>query len=613
MAQTKKAKTFFKPDEQDESSRNFKGPGEWKSLLFLIANSKGLRWKIFVSLLTLLASSWLVIASAKALGELVEYGLLAQNKDLSYHYAIKIILFETGALAFLWLGRRSLAIVASQIILKLRGRLFDHLQILPMQFFDRTPMGRTITRVSHDVEGIEEFFIYAMGKVFVASFTGLIAMTVMISHNAKIGILLSLGVLPGILFIAFTVKRVTQVNRKMSRSSSAVTAQLSEYISGMEVIRSHSLEEWSLGGYQDIVQQQLGIHLEANNYFSWTRPLVTFLLMLPLIGILWFGGVGVMEGTFTVGAYVAFLRYCERFINPLIEISREIHVIQQALTNSERVVTFLQHETEKEIFKSNFSDEKIALNHLTGHIEVNNLTMRYPTSKEEVLSQVTFSVKPGEKIGIVGKTGSGKTTVLALLSRLYDYQQGEIKVDGHDLKSVDLKKLRELIGVVSQDAVLFAGSVRDNLCLDRQYSEDELLAMAKKTGLLNVLQRGGRNLDTHLLEGGSNLSAGEKQLLVVTRVLLLDPAIMVIDEATANVDSYHEEVLHRALFDLMKYKTCLIVAHRLSTLHECDRLLVFAQGKLMEMGNHDELMQKQGLFYDLKKSSIKNAVENVQG
>jgi ATP-binding cassette subfamily B multidrug efflux pump len=609
----KKAKTFFRPDEQDESSKSFKGPGEWKSLLFLFANSEGLRFKIVLALLTLLASSTLVIFSARTLGELVEYGLLPRDPGVAWNLAVRIVVLEGCAILLLWLGRRQLAKVSSLIILKLRAKLFDHLQILPMQFFDRTPQGRIITRVSHDVEGIEEFFIYAMGKVFVASFTGLIAMGVMIAHDPKIGLLISLGVLPGILFMIMTVKTVTRVNRRMSRSSSAVTAQLSEYISGIDVIRSHALEEWSMGGHQDVVEQQLGIHLEANNYFSWTRPLITFLLMLPLIGILWFGGMGVMAGTFTVGAYVAFLRYCERFLNPLIEISREIHVIQQALTNSERVVTFLQHETEREIFAKNFSSDRIELSHLRGQLAFEKVTMRYPTSKDNVLSDVSFTVAPGEKIGVVGRTGSGKTTILALLSRLYDYQEGQILIDGHELVKLDLHKLRQLVGVVSQDAIVFAGSVRENLCLERKFDDEVLIAMARKTGLMNVLARGGRSLDTALLEGGANLSAGEKQLLVVTRVLLLDPAIMVIDEATANVDAYHEDILHKAIFESMKNKTCLIVAHRLSTLQECDRLLVFSQGRLMEEGNHQELMKKQGLFYNLKASAGQSSLDGAPG
>lgn len=597
-----KKKSFLLADEQSEEAIKKFSLSDIASFKKILSYARDYKWGLIFGLGLLLVSSLLSLGSARMMGVLVEKGLLPKDVSVATQFALTVILFEFLSLATMWLGRRLLSINSSMTVLSIRKAIFDHLQVLPIGFYDRQPQGRIVTRVTHDVEGIEEFFTATMGRVLNSVFMAFMAMIAMLMTDFKLGAILVVSVLPAIVFVYQTRNYVRKVNRKLSRTNSALNAKLSEFLNGMEVIRTYGLETWSKDQYDDFVDEYRTSHLKANTLYGWTRPLVAFLCSAPLIGLVWFGGREVLAGTMSVGLFVTFIRYCERFFNPIMTIAREIHVIQQAFTSTERVASFLSHAEEDTVLGE---DGKLAPHKVEGNLEFKDVWMAYDVieGKENwVLKGLDFQIKSGEKIGLVGTTGCGKTTTVSLLSRLYEYQKGDILLDGHSLRNFQRAFLRKQIGFVSQDAIIFRGSLRENLCVESNIPDDQILYACEVTGMARVMHMGGWTLESEIFEGGANLSVGERQLLSLTRVLINNPSILILDEATANIDPWFEKIIHQAVDRVMEGRTCLMIAHRLSTLEHCDRILVFEKGRLVEQGSKSELEELKGHFYQLHQA-----------
>ena len=586
---------YLMADDQDETLVGSRAMADTKSLSILYSYAKPFRMQILFALSLIFISSIFAIYSSKLMGDLLEKGLLSRDVNKSILYATSIVLLEIGSIFFIWSGRKRLAVSASKVIFNVRKNLFSKLQDLPMQYYDRQPQGRIVTRVTHDVEGIEEFFTSSLGNLISASMMTLLAVGAMIISNQKLGIIMTLSIIPSVILIFKTKDFLRNSNRRVSKFSSAINAKLSEYLNGMETIRSYGLEKWSMSNYSRTCDDYLFAQLKGNLLFSWSMPLVSFCATIPLIGLVWYGGNGVLTGVYSVGLFVSFVRYYERFFNPMMLLSREIHVVQQAFTSTERVMSFLNEADEDSILKNN---GKIMTGHLNGDIKFEKVFMQYGEG-DWVLKDLNFHIKAGEKIGLVGKTGCGKSSTVALLSRLYEFQQGDILIDDIPIRNFDRHNLRDNIGFVSQDAIIFKGSLRENLSCDNTQSDEYLIDAAMTTGLVKALSKEGFNLDMTILEAGSNLSVGQKQLISLTRVLLKNPSILILDEATANIDPYYEEIIHEAVMKMMDKRTCLMIAHRLETLKQCDRILVFNNGALVEEGGLVELMTRGNYFYKL--------------
>jgi ABC-type multidrug transport system fused ATPase/permease subunit len=325
-------------------------------------------------------------------------------------------------------------------------------------------------------------------------------------------------------------------------------------------------------------------------------PMVSLCASIPLIGLVWFGGVQILKGTLSLGLFISFIRYYERFFNPLMLLSREIHVVQQAFTNTERVMSFLNEDDEEVALENN---GKMMPSHFIGDIKFDHVFMTYNNDSNWTLNDLNFHIRPGEKIGLVGKTGCGKSSTVSLLSRLYEFQKGQIYIDDIPIRNFDRHNLRSQIGFVSQDAIIFKGTLRENLSSDQHLSDQDLIDASQNTGLVRALSREGFNLDMEIFEGGSNLSVGERQLISLTRVLINNPSLLILDEATANIDPFCEKIIHLAVMNAMKDRTCLIIAHRLETLKECNRIFVFSNGKIIESGTLDELHNLGEHFFKL--------------
>lgn len=602
MSDEKKKKSFLSADEQDDSVISENRISDFAAFVSLFEYAKGFYKPLTIGLAFVLTSSVVGIIGARLVGFLVDDGLKAGNMNAAIKFAALTLGFELFSIMVVWQGRKLISYATSHTIFNVRAKLFQHLQLLPLGFYDRQPQGRIVTRITHDVEGVEQFFSNSLGRLVQSALTATMAMIAMVVTYPKLGVILIGSMVPAVLFIYFTRELVRTTNRRMSSKSSACNAKLSEFINGLEVIRAFGMEKWANSRYEDAVGEHEQSQLAANNLFAWSRPFVSFLCTLPLVGLVWFGGKAMLGGTITIGIFVAYIRYCERFFMPIMTLAREIHVIQQAFTSAERVASFLKHETEiKELGEDGpYRGEPGSLK---GDVIFKDVGMYY-NKDQWVLNDLSFHIKSGEKIGLVGTTGCGKTTTVSLLSRLYEYQAGDILLDSKSIREYERNFLREQIGFVSQDVIIFRGTLRQNLTTDEGLSDEAIIECCKNTGLFKVMTDTGINLDSEILEGGSNLSIGERQLVALTRVLVRNPSVLVLDEATANIDPGYEEIIHDAVERAMDGRTCLIIAHRLDTLKACDRILVFEKGQLIEEGSEAQLQAAKGHFYKLQNADL---------
>lgn len=592
-------KNYIQEDEQEEGQLKKHALSDFRSFIFLFSFFKEVKGTFIPGVIITLASPIFSMWGAKLLGQLVQFGLLEKNYRQALIYASAFILSEIVMVLFSYFGARMIIKGANDALLNIRKVLFHKLQTLPMTFYDRQPQGRIITRLTHDVTEVEQFFVSTFSRLISGSFAVLVAIVFMLSADLFLGAIMMVSIIPSIAFMLITRKYIRRFNRNRSRHSSKMNSMLAENIDGIGVIRLFGLENWSRDKYLQASKQLIAAGLEGTRVMAWTQPTISLLTFFPLAGLVYFGGKAVMVGTMSVATFIAFFHYSQRFINPILQLLQQIHVIQQAYTGAERIVAFLKHNDEDLVLGA----DGVNTQNLHGSVQFENVSMSYDV--ETVLDQLNFRIAAGEKIGFVGRTGCGKTTTVSLLARLYEFQQGEIRLDDIPIRQLSRTHLRQSIGFVSQDVVMFKGSMRDNLMAGNPHPDSVIIQACQSTGLHKVMEKNGISLDWEVQEGGANLSVGERQLVALTRVLLNDPAILILDEATANVDPEYEEIIHRAVDQVMKNRTCIIIAHRLETLRNVDRIFVFHQGKLVEQGSLSQLMELKGHFYQLQTHNLK--------
>lgn len=545
------------------------------------------RLRFTVALGLLLASATFTLLTGLTVGHLVERGLLARDLAACILPALVTIALEAAALITSYGGRRILATATSRVILRIRESLFHHIHRLPLSYYDRQPLGRTVTRISHDVESLETFFSGSLSRLILTSMFVALSLVAMLATDPSLGSLLVLLALPAVLIVTATRHTARDLNRQMTRTNSGINARLAEYLNGISVIRSFGLEQWSASEFRRSVSTYLESCIATNRFYSWLRPISELLCQLPLMGLLWFGGHAVLTGSLTLGIFVAFVRYCQRFSGPITELSREVQAIQEALSTCERVGTFLNARTEESELGT---DGVLPAHPLSGAIEFRNVSMGY-SADEPILFDLSFAVPAGSSVGLAGPTGSGKTSTVSLLARLYEFQSGEILLDNTPIRSFRRASLRDAIGFVSQDVIIIEGSIAENIASGRTLPRATIESAATRTGLRDVLARSGRTLDSTVLDRGSDLSEGERQLIALTRVLAAAPTILILDEATAHIDPELETIVHRAVDTVMNGRTCFIIAHRLQTLKNCDIVLVFDKGHLVEHGSPETILK----------------------
>ncbi|MEN8145109.1 MAG: ABC transporter ATP-binding protein [Gemmatimonadota bacterium] len=499
-----------------------------------------------------------------------------------------------------WIGQR--------VMLDLRRQVFSHLQKLELSFFDRNPVGRLMTRVTGDIEVLNEMFTSGVVTVFGDVFTVLFIVTAMLLLDWKLA-LVTFTVLPAVFGAAWLFRyKVRQVYRDIRVRVARINAYLQERISGMEVVQLFGQEEVAQDRFAEVNDDHLQAHLRSITYYALFFPTIEILSAVALAMILWYGGGQVLQGAVSLGVIAAFLQYARRFFRPIQDLSEKYNILQNAMASSERVFRLLDREPTiagPEEAASRPSGAR-------GRIEFEDVWFHYGLEQEQesgadeepewVIRGVSFTVEPGQRVAVVGATGAGKSTLISLLMRFYEPQRGRILLDGVDIRLLPLEELRTSMGLVLQDVYLFAGTARGNIDLDREsVSASAVLDSARRVGVDRYVDRLPDGFDQVLGERGSGLSVGERQLLSFARALAGNPGILLLDEATSSVDSEIEAQIEVALDELMRGRTSLVIAHRLSTIQNADRILVLHHGEVCESGTHAQLLARGGMYARLHK------------
>jgi ABC-type multidrug transport system fused ATPase/permease subunit len=519
---------------------------------------------------------------------------ILRNNDISG--VIRLVIFFI-IIVILGSGANYLQLYLSQyagqlFMHALRSKVFQKLQSLHLAFFDKNPVGRLVTRATNDVEAINEAFTQVFTHLLrdILLLVGIII--IMLTINVRLA-LISFTVIPVLLIITFYFRvRARAIYREVRTKLAKLNARLQENLSGIRIIKIFSRESSSIDEYDGVNKEYMTANLKHVLLISFFRPFVEIISSVGIGLVLYYGGASVITGKVSFGILVAFITYVEMFFRPIRELTESYTLLQSAMASSERIFLLLD---EPVSVRSNKGSKKVARIH--GEIDFQNVWFKY--DKEWVLKDVSFRVGAGEHIAFVGPTGSGKTSIISLISRLYDIQKGRIMLDGMDIKTIDIPSLRRQIGVVPQDVFLFAGDIRSNIRLNRSLNDEEVEKIASYINADRFIDRFPHKFNQDVAERGITFSAGERQLLSFARALAFDPKILVLDEATANIDAETEKVIQEGLEKLLRGRTAIIIAHRLSTIKNVDHIYVIHNGKIVEDGSHVSLLEQRGLYYNL--------------
>ncbi len=493
--------------------------------------------------------------------------------------------------------------IGQRAMLDLRMALFGKLQRLGVAFYDRNPVGRLMTRVTSDVEALNELFTTGVVALLGDFLTLGIIMTWMLATDWRLA-LATFAVLPPLaLFVQHFRKGMRAAYRDIRTQLARINAFLQEHLSGMRVVQLFGQEARAAAHHDEANRGHLDAHLRSIAVFAWLFPVLEVLIAVALGALLISGGVRVAGGTLTIGVLAAFLQLARRFFQPMQDLAEKLNALQGAVTSSERIFQLLD---EPETVQEPAAPQRLP-GPARGEVAFEDVWFRYPGRDEErgtrdegeegwVLKGISFTARVGKTTALVGHTGAGKTTILHLLLRNYDVDRGRITLDGVDIRDLALADLRSAIGFVPQDIFLFTGDVRTNVGLDRGIPPAVLEDAVRRVGADRVLARLPAGWEHRLGERGHSLSVGERQLLAFARALAGSPAVLVLDEATSSVDAAAEEQIQRAIAELMRGRTCVAVAHRLSTVQDADEILVLHHGEIRERGTHRDLLAQGGLY-----------------
>jgi ATP-binding cassette subfamily B protein len=492
-------------------------------------------------------------------------------------------------------------LMGQYIMYDLRKEIFGHLQKLDIQYFDRHPVGRLMTRVTTDVDALNEMFtagfVAIFGDVFVLA--GIVG--VLFWMNWRMALVL-FSITPLILLVSVWFRRGARITYRQVRARiAAINAFLQEHISGMSTVQLFNREEKERQKFDLLNVRHRDANIDSIFYYAVFYPVIELIETVGIALIVWYGGGAVIRGTLSIGALIAFFTYAQRFYEPISDLSEKYNILQAAMAASERVFKLLDTDVR-------IKDEgTLAIGHIDS-IEFRNVWFAY-NDEEWVLKDVSFRVDRGERVALVGHTGAGKTTVTALLLRFYEPQRGEILINGIDIRRYTLTALRALFAIVQQDFFLFTGNVAQNISLgDPNISDDAVRQAAVRVQADRFISRLPQQYQSEVRERGAGFSVGEKQLLSFARALAFNPPVLVLDEATSSIDTETEVLIQEAIRTLMEGRTSLVIAHRLSTIRSADTILVFHHGEIRERGTHDELMHIDGLYRKLYEIQYRETV-----
>ena len=557
------------------------------------------RKKVVIATILLILTSLLELVGPLLTKAAID-GAIA-HKDMRQLIVI-CFLFLGSLVVGLFLGYWSALItqrVGQEVMLTMRVEIFSHLARMHVAYFDRNPVGRLLTRLTSDVDALNELFTGGVVAIFGDVITLLGIMGMLLVLNVKLA-LATFAVLPLLFMLSLWFRNnVRETYREVRIRLARMNAYLQEAITGMSVLQIMNHEARSVSEFDRLNRKHTEVHLRTIFYYATFYPGVEIMSSLALALVIWVGGGSILAGAFTLGGLVAYIQYVRRFYQPIQDLSEKYNVLQAAMAASERVFQLL--DAKPAIEDSPNGNRPPATDPATPIIEFRNVWFAY-MNEDWVLRDVSFIVNRGETVAFVGHTGAGKTTIMSLLLRFYDVQKGAILVDGKDVREWKQEELRRRTSLVLQDVFLFSGSVSENIRMgqdDDRRDQGRIEDAARTVNASGFVERFPQGYKTELGERGASLSTGQKQLLSFARALYNDPEILILDEATSNVDAETEVLIQEALKRLLAGRTSLVVAHRLSTVRNADRILVLHKGCIREMGTHQELLRQRGLYYRL--------------
>jgi ATP-binding cassette, subfamily B, multidrug efflux pump len=519
----------------------------------------------------------------------------------------------------LWTGQKAM--------FDLRSKLFRHLQQMHVGFFDKNPVGRLVTRVTSDVDALNDMFTTGVVAIFEDIFVLAGIIIIMLAMNWWLA-LIAFAVLPGILWATTLFRKAVRDSYRRIRVAIArINSYLQEHVSGIVVLQLFNREKRSYEKFEEVNAQHMDAYKDAIMAHAVYYPVVEILSIIAIALVYWFGGLRAMNGTVGIGLLVAFMQYAQRFFRPIQDLSDKYNILQSAMASSERIFKLL--DTPPEIVSPAVATAVPGRN----RIEFDHVWFAYrrleakPPNEEHIgvdgngahaagvgdeagydwiLRDVSFVIEPGETIAIVGHTGAGKTTIISLLLRFYDVQHGSIRIDGVDIRNLDVQDLRRRFGVVLQDPFLFSGTIENNIRLGSDWiTQEQVESAAESVNVGDFIRSLPNGFAEPVLERGNTLSTGQKQLISFARALAHDPKILILDEATSSVDTETELRVRDALTRMVEGRTSLIIAHRLSTIQRADKIVVMHKGQVREIGNHQELLAKRGIYFKLYQLQYK--------
>jgi ABC-type multidrug transport system fused ATPase/permease subunit len=506
-----------------------------------------------------------------------------------------VILLIFAVAAVTWVGQYwenlYLSYGGQKIIYRMRTEMFEHLHRLPLSFFDTHQVGKLMSRIQNDVQQVQEIVTQGILSLLASLITLIGIAIIMITMNPRLA-LINLAIVPVMIILVWIWQ--TYARRafiQVRRAIATVNSQLQEDLSGVRVVQSLSREEENMGQFDQVNMAHYDANITAVKREALMMPMINILTGTSYAIVIIAGGFQVLDNVMTIGVLISFLLYVQRFFDPILELSMQYTELQRAMASGSRIFELMD-------IKPDIVDapDAVELPTVKGEVTFKNVSFAYEPG-EYILNDINLDIKAGETVAIVGQTGSGKSSLVNLIARFYDAEKGEITVDGYNIRSVKQQSLRRQIGIVPQDPILFSGTIEDNIKYgNKEATREQVIEVAKMVGAHNFISRLDKGYDAEAGQRGGNLSAGQRQLLCLARAILTNPRILILDEATSNVDTNTERIMQRALHKLTKDRTSITIAHRLSTVTGANRIIVLSKGKIVEQGSHTELLAKKGVY-----------------